>query len=121
VRRKVRTQRRYGMKQESPLIFYPRRPVEQVVTGVRWLSLFRRYKRIRRKVEADPNPQAYSDIALMTVKLNDDFEPTLSLHSRADGSRHGTASVIEHSETLFVASKGGDAVLAMPIEELFEQ
>jgi len=57
----------------------------------------------------------------LVIKLNDDFEPTLSLHSRADGSRHGTASVIEHSETLFVASKGGDAVLAMPIEELFEQ
>jgi pyruvate-formate lyase-activating enzyme len=77
VRRKVRTQRRYGMKQESPLIFYPRRAVEQVVTGVRWLSLFRRYKRIRRKVEADPNPQAYSDIALMTVKRNDDFVDTV--------------------------------------------
>ena len=77
VRRKVRTQRRYGMKQESPLIFYPRRVVEQLVTGARWLSLFRRYKRIRRKVEADPNPQAYSDIALMTVKRNDDFVDTV--------------------------------------------
>ena len=77
VRRKVRTQRRYGMKRESPLIFYPRRVVEQVVTGARWLSLFRRYKRIRRKVEADPNPQAYSDIALMTVKRNDDFVDTV--------------------------------------------
>jgi pyruvate-formate lyase-activating enzyme len=77
VRRKVRTQRRYGMKQESPLIFYPRRVVEHVVTGAHWLSLFRRYKRIRRKVEADPNPQAYSDIALMTVKRNDDFVDTV--------------------------------------------
>ena len=77
VRRKVRTQRRYGMKQESPLIFYPRRVVEYVVTAAHWLSLFRRYKRIRRKVEADPNPQAYSDIALMTVKRDDDFVDTV--------------------------------------------
>jgi hypothetical protein len=57
----------------------------------------------------------------LVIELNDDFEPMLSLHSRADGSRHGTASVLEHSETLFVASKGGDVVLAMPVEELIEQ
>ena len=57
----------------------------------------------------------------LIIKLNDDFEPTLSLHSRADGSRHGTTSVLEHSETLFVASKGGDVVLSMPVEELIEQ
>ena len=36
----------------------------------------------------------------LVIKLNDDFEPTLSLHSRADGSRHGTTSVLEHSATL---------------------
>jgi hypothetical protein len=29
--------------------------------------------------------------------------------------------VIEHSGTLFVASKGGDAVLSMPVEELIAQ
>jgi hypothetical protein len=57
----------------------------------------------------------------LVIKLNDDFEPTLSLHSRADGSRHGTTSVLEHSETLFVASRGGDVVLALPVEELVEQ
>jgi len=57
----------------------------------------------------------------LVIKLNDDFEPTLSLHSRADGSRHGTASVLEHSETLFVASKGGNVVLGLPVEELVEQ
>jgi hypothetical protein len=56
----------------------------------------------------------------LVIKLNDDFEPTLSLHSRADGSRHGTTSVLEHSETLFVASKGGDVILAMSIEDLVE-
>jgi hypothetical protein len=57
----------------------------------------------------------------LVIKLDADFEPTLSLHSRADGSRHGTTSVLERSESLFVASKGGDAVLSMPVEELIEQ
>lgn len=57
----------------------------------------------------------------LVIKLNHDFEPTLSLHSRADGSRHGTTSVLETSKTLFVASKGGDVILAMPVEELVEQ
>jgi hypothetical protein len=57
----------------------------------------------------------------LVIKLNDNFEPILSLHSRADGSRHGTTSVLEHSENLFVASKGGDVILAMPVEDLVEQ
>ena len=57
----------------------------------------------------------------LVIKLNGDFEPTLSLHSRADGSRHGTTSVVESSGTVFVASKGGDVILAMPVEELVEQ
>jgi hypothetical protein len=57
----------------------------------------------------------------LVIKLDDDFEPTLSLHSRADGSRHGTTSVLEHAQILFVASKGGDAVLSMPVAELVEQ
>ena len=58
----------------------------------------------------DDTPAAKAGVMAndMIIKLDDDFEPTLSLHSRADGSRHGTTSVLEHSATLFVASKGGD-------------
>ena len=59
---------------------------------------------------------------VLVIKLNDDFEPiNWSLHSRADGSRRGTASVLERSQTLFVASKGGNVVLGLPVEELVEQ
>jgi hypothetical protein len=57
----------------------------------------------------------------LVIKLNADFEPILSLHSRADGSRHGTTSVLEHSDTLFVASKGGGVVVSFPTGELVEQ
>jgi pyruvate-formate lyase-activating enzyme len=77
VRRKIRTQRRHGMKLENPLIFYPRRLVESIVTGWRWWSLLRRHARIRRKVEADPNFAAYTDLAMEKAKRQDDFVGTI--------------------------------------------
>ncbi len=73
VRRKIRTQRRHGMKLENPLVFYPRRLVESIVAGLRWWSLIRRHTAIRRKVEADANGLSYTDLSLMNVKRNDDF------------------------------------------------
>jgi len=73
VRRKIRTQRRHGMKLENPLVFYPRRLIESIVTGLRWWSLIRRHTAIRRKVEADANGLSYTDLSLINVKRNDDF------------------------------------------------
>ncbi len=73
IRRKIRTQRRYGMKIENPLIFYPWRAVGTIATGLRWYSLVRRHAKIRRKVETDPNPQAYTDIAMQKIKSAEDF------------------------------------------------
>ena len=77
VRRKIRTQRRHGMKLENPLIFYPRRLVESLFVASRWWSLVRRYKEIRREVEADPEGLAYTDEALTKAKRNDDFVETV--------------------------------------------
>jgi hypothetical protein len=65
-------------------------------------------------------PWAPSRTYGLIIKLDDHFEPILSLHSRADGTRHGTTSMLEHSQTLFVASKGGDVVLSIPTDELIE-
>jgi radical SAM superfamily enzyme YgiQ (UPF0313 family) len=67
VRRKVRTQRRHGMKIESPLIFYPRRAVEYVRMVALWGQLALRYRRIMKRVMADPNGAAYVDQALETA------------------------------------------------------
>ena len=64
MRRKVRTQRRYGMPIESPLVFYPRRAVEASVAVVRWLRLARRYRRIMNRVVADASAPQYVDLAL---------------------------------------------------------
>jgi hypothetical protein len=49
----------------------------------------------------------------LVVKLDRDMQPQFSLHSRANGTRHGICSVAEKDGRLFVGSKGGDCVLAL--------
>ncbi len=49
----------------------------------------------------------------LVVRLDARLTPVASLHSRANGTRHGVTSVLEHQGRLLVASKGGDAVLAV--------
>ena len=47
----------------------------------------------------------------LVVRLDGDLQPVSSLHSRADGSRHGTTSCMLVGHRLFVASKGGNEIL----------
>jgi hypothetical protein len=56
----------------------------------------------------------------LVIKLDSEFESVVSFHSRADGSRHGTTSVLEHAGTLYVASKGGDVIVSLSPEESVE-
>jgi hypothetical protein len=77
VRIKVRTQRRYGMKLENPLIFYPKYALELARSGRQWWSLARRYRKLKRKVQDDPNATNYTDEALTKIKRNDDFVDTV--------------------------------------------
>lgn len=48
----------------------------------------------------------------LVVRLDANLVPQSSLHSRANGRRHGTTSAIEAGGRLLVASKGGNCVLA---------
>ena len=64
VRRKVRTQRRYGMPIMNPLLFYPWRVADFLTTALRWAALVRRYGAIMRRILADPTTQGYVDEAL---------------------------------------------------------
>jgi hypothetical protein len=64
-RRKVRTQRRPGLKLENPLVFYPRRLGEIVTTHVRLARYYLFLHRLRKKVERDTAP--YNDRALIAV------------------------------------------------------
>jgi hypothetical protein len=51
----------------------------------------------------------------LVVKLDRDMQPLFSLHSRANGTRHGICSVAEKDGLLFIASRGGDCVLAIDL------
>jgi hypothetical protein len=70
VRRKVRTQRRYGMRRESPLIFYPRRAVDLLRAGIRWARLAIRLRMLRKRIERDPAARGYTDEALQVTAVD---------------------------------------------------
>jgi hypothetical protein len=63
-RRKVRRQRRPGMELENPIVFYPRRVLESLAVGVRWGLLFLKFRPAWKRVSADKDAKAYSDVAL---------------------------------------------------------
>ena len=54
----------------------------------------------------------------LVVRLGDAGIPTASLHSRADGKRHGVTSALETDAGLLIASKGGDVVLEADLANL---
>ena len=49
----------------------------------------------------------------LAIRLDDQLEPQESLHSRADGRRHGIASVLQRGGELLAASRGGDVILSV--------
>ncbi len=51
----------------------------------------------------------------LVVRLGPDLEPQASLHSRANGSRHGVTAAVERDGRVLVASKGGDCVLTVEV------
>jgi hypothetical protein len=48
----------------------------------------------------------------LAVRLDADMAPQYTLHSRANGRRHGTCSAIEAAGEVLVASRGGGVVVA---------
>jgi len=51
----------------------------------------------------------------LVVELNRNFTPIRSLHSRAGGRRHGITSAVEFDGRLWLTSKGGGEVVALPL------
>ncbi len=51
----------------------------------------------------------------LVCKLDADFQPQWSAHSRADGRRHGVTSTVELDGRLYVCSQGGDEIVALPV------
>ena len=54
----------------------------------------------------------------LIIRLDGNFQPITSLHSRADGSRHGITSCIEHNGRLLMAVKGDGMVASYPIDRI---
>ncbi|HML09845.1 MAG TPA: B12-binding domain-containing radical SAM protein [Stellaceae bacterium] len=67
LRRKVRRDRRPELPRESPFLFYPRRVWETTSTVAAWVSLWRRYHGMKRRVIADPATKHYLDEALRPI------------------------------------------------------
>ena len=57
----------------------------------------------------------------LVIRLDKDGSPVASLHSRADGVRHGVTSCLDQGDRLLVASKGGDVVLSVDLAELDQE
>jgi hypothetical protein len=51
----------------------------------------------------------------LVIRLDDALRPTASYHSRADGERHGVTSAVESDGKLLISSKGGNAVVSLPL------
>jgi hypothetical protein len=49
----------------------------------------------------------------LVIRLDRNYRPVASFHSRADGSRHGVTSAIENAGRLLVSSKGGDEIIGI--------
>lgn len=54
----------------------------------------------------------------LVIHLDFEGRPTTSLHSRADGKRHGVTSCLEGGGRLLVASKGGDALIEVDLSSV---
>ncbi len=54
----------------------------------------------------------------LVVRLDEQLRPLGSAHSRADGGMHGIASVVELDRHVYVAARGADTLLRLPVEDV---
>lgn len=94
VRRKHRTQRRYGMKLENPLVFYPKRAIEAVSVAFAWARLFLKFRPAMKRVLADENRRNYTDLALTPTSDAEEQEMELiQVFKEAIPNTHGAPVV----------------------------
>jgi Radical SAM superfamily len=85
-RLKFRRDRRFGLKRENPLVFYPRYVGETLVKAWRALSFYRRTKAMLAEIEASPDRFTYTDLAIAPPKDNE-FEALDLYHATAGGEQ----------------------------------
>ena len=92
VRRKVRTQRRNGMPIVNPLSFYVWRTFDIIKVATRWGKMIWRYKKILKRVKADPAAATYMDEA-MTVNTGDHTDHFVEMFADKIPHTHGAPKI----------------------------
>jgi len=54
----------------------------------------------------------------LLVRLDQRFQPVASAHSRSDGTRHGITSCVQWEDRILLASRGGDVILSLGVDEI---
>jgi hypothetical protein len=88
-RLKYRRDRRYGLKLESPFVFYPRYGYDIVTKVWNYLRFFLRTRRILKDVLEAPDRSTYSDLATEQPR-DDDVDGLTVRRQSASGGRLAT-------------------------------
>jgi hypothetical protein len=83
-RLKFRKDRRYGMKLENPLIFYPRYVFGTLYKIRHYLKMYLQTKAMVKEIEASPDRWTYSDLAIAPPR-DDEFEALDLYHATSGG------------------------------------
>lgn len=70
------------------------------------------------KVGGAIKPWAPSFSYGLIARLDDDFLPVTSFHSRADGFRHGITSLVEVGDQLLATSRGGNLIVDIATDKV---
>jgi radical SAM superfamily enzyme YgiQ (UPF0313 family) len=98
-RRIVRTQRRYGMPLVNPLMFYPWRAGKFLAEVYNWVTLYRHYRAIAKRIEKDPLAKFYTDEALAAAPTDPAKDHLVEIFADKIPKTHGapvreTAAVV---------------------------
>ena len=85
MRRRYRKDRRPGLPLENPITFYPRHWWLLAKSHYQFLSLAWKLHRIRKRIKADPQRMAYTDLALTPVE--EDELDELALFTSSDSAK----------------------------------
>ena len=100
VRRKLRTQRRYGMPIVNPLVFYPWRAYDALRAAGQWLRRMLRYRRILKRVVADPVTYTYFDEAMQPV-TGDSPDHFVEVFADKISKTHGAPTPVLHRRAMW--------------------
>jgi hypothetical protein len=89
VRRKSRTQRRFGMPLVNPLIFYPWRAYDFSMAMAKWGLIFWRYYRMMKRIKKNPAAKNYSDEAMRLPAASDETDKIVELFADKIPHTHG--------------------------------